>query len=524
MIDPKANIHGIVEDMYGGLSSWEKVSHHFSGVPMSPSYVDGIVYRSNADGYYRRMVDNGLYNIRWWGVVPNQDTFWDSHFASAIDSIPDGDTLFIPAGTYPLANTLDIYRPVNILGRGSQNKTILRTRPGHVGVRIRKEARGCTYQGFLVWGQGGVTTDGKDAQGNPSTEHLDYDHHGIFIDGVVTLRDIGAKAHSGHGIVHFGNISDTSNPSDSSNSKLYDCYSYENNGSGYVAYGPDANAIKYFACSSSDNGMHGFLDASFLGVTWFGPMCHYNAMGDYYSTGANARTTNIGQYGEGGSPPSKYASVHCNVIGGINESSQQGGLRLAGNIMKGSMWWGNIRFEEDIIKFDTVNFSNLGTGANWGYSIPQGEAIGFAGIGATLGSHEDSYQRGLGRGDQRTVENPVFYSQASMLGGRYYSSTGGDVRTFLGMAPYNRVVYLPGDYYINKNYTPHSPAGWRCFAEGEGNLAQWRAEGAGRGTLAQRPSSLHADDAGWQYFVTDQNRWDTWNGAAWQKGPTLTNA
>lgn len=125
----------------------------------------------------------------------------------AVDTVPNGTTVVVAAGTYDENVTIDTAN-VTILGAGSDEVTIDVTNAGDVR-GINAKADNLTLSGFTLVGPGG---DGKQGihTGSPPHENLhvrdvvvkDFDRNGIDVHGVdgVVLTNVEAHNNSGVGI------------------------------------------------------------------------------------------------------------------------------------------------------------------------------------------------------------------------------------------------------------------------------------------------------------------------------------
>ncbi len=226
---------------------------------------------------------------------------------SFINRLPEGfaGSLYIPAGNYQLAREIKLYRkPVFLHGDNGTifgNSTKLIFPYNSNGIVI--DRGGASLQETIIERICLVGTGGDGSNGN-----------GVRSNARMKLRDVTMKSFSQNGLLIWANMDEGG---DASGSIIQSCHALENNHDGFLAGRVDANCILFINCDARDNGRYNFNEDSFLGNTYISCMAHYGKQGDFFVRDkGNARSTFVGCYTEGGSPPSQLSPKSV-VLGGL---------------------------------------------------------------------------------------------------------------------------------------------------------------------------------------------------------------
>lgn len=288
----------LVKDVYG--TTW-KVRQRI-GIAVSPP---------SANAYYAYVkageptAGGEVYavNVQERGVLPANTAQQNStNLQALINSYPEnsGGSIYIPSGDYNFSTHISLQkRPLHIFG---DNGTIWGK---GTNLYFPKE-----QAGMLIVANGAIIENLALIGGGNQTEWMD----GILIRGIVTLRGVYVKGFY-NGIEAACNI--TTEGTNCSGMLIEKCFAIENTNNGFHFQGEDANAITVIGCDSRDNKGYGFYDGSFLGNYFVGCMAHDNVKGHYFVRDkANARSSFISCYGEGGSPVNSF-SPKTTVQGGF---------------------------------------------------------------------------------------------------------------------------------------------------------------------------------------------------------------
>lgn len=105
---------------YAKTDYWQEYPGQAGQIPMSDSYVDGIIYKKYNNLYYKRVYEDAI-NVKWFGAIGDgyaNDTTAFQDALALLHKFRRG-VLFCPMGTYQIAAELEITIPwVGIKGEG----------------------------------------------------------------------------------------------------------------------------------------------------------------------------------------------------------------------------------------------------------------------------------------------------------------------------------------------------------------------------------------------------------------------
>jgi len=241
-------------------------------------------------------------------------------------------TIVLPDGDWNFANTILLNKSINIEGSGNTN---LSFKP-NVGA-------------FLVNGICGLKNMNIFAGGpRAGTSAIRIQAHGI-----VKLEDLFIKNFGGYGVSISADINSGTNASfcKVDSVQVAEC------GGGFYTSGGDANQILFSHCDARDCDTWGFNDESFLGDQFVACMCHANHAGHYKATAANNRSTFLGCYGEGDSPPNQLAG-NAVWIGGISPNGfilNDRAFTISGKYLSSASFGDTVKINENGFEFPQEN-------------------------------------------------------------------------------------------------------------------------------------------------------------------------
>lgn len=258
----------------------------------------------------------------------------DSYWAQAVAVLgAKGGDIALPVGCLFFAHTIDLKTRLNIRGQDG----------GQAGEPVSKLVFAPNTEGIVVHrydtGPGNVVL-------NPPTSPADGSIiEGVSLYGSGTVGN-GIRLHARATIQQvtvqgFGenciNIEASSGPPSGHGNannwvvnvvRLTGC-----GGSGLRIQGADTNAGISTMVDAEGNHRYGIEDNSFLGNLHNQPLTADNWLGGYRVSNANARTTFVNPYAEGGQPPSLMTPL-TTVIGGMQNPGMTGGpMVIAGGVI-----------------------------------------------------------------------------------------------------------------------------------------------------------------------------------------------
>ncbi len=339
--------------------------------------------------------DTGVVNVIDYGADPTGVADSLLAFQDAIDSYADSGrvVIVVPQGIYYLSDTLEIGRPVHMVGAGNHYITgsTLVFKTGKEGIRILYQGDvsgggsrsiiesllvepltgtvawvadtpnyvpgvsaviATTYSGFVFEAISGThagsieptwpTVEGDTVTETGVADPVTWEAHyiaGVKLFAAATIENVTATSFPGDGFSVFASTGDGNN---ANGFGIHNSFATSNAGWGFFTQGADSNGGLIQNCTSFTNGIGGFQDNSFLGNTYVANVTEANVIYAYYvaATATNNRSTFLGNYAEGGQTSSINGSAM--FIGGIQESGVYG----TGNILRNA-WSNNLYFRDD---------------------------------------------------------------------------------------------------------------------------------------------------------------------------------
>lgn len=269
---------------------------------------------------------------------------------------PSGPAIYFPNGVYRCDTTIQLKKSVRLYGNGSgllyDSVAQLVFPAGTTGILIHAyNTINNTTEGTPTTSGSASIIEGLRIIGGRGTADA-YGGHGIRMRGMAEIRNCMVYNFEGNGYhIYAGAGFGGAIEGNCNLWRLRGCFALTNKGHGFYVEGADANAGGALYCNAIDNDGWGFWDNSFLGNGY--EFCHTesNALGAYKSIGANARTTFIQCYSEGGQPESEFL-LPTMVLGGLHGAGITSTSTYAG-------------FVDQHAKY--LRFTDAGYGANGGY-------------------------------------------------------------------------------------------------------------------------------------------------------------
>ena len=309
-----------------------------------------------------------------------------------------------------------------------------------------------------------------------------------------------------------------------------------NGGCGIYIQGSDGNQWNVFGSSVRENGFWGIWDRSFLGNFFYGTHGSHNGnhfnkfavngiphndlltIGSFKTSDTNAHSGWFGCYSEQGNQGPSYFEYNTVIIGGIHAAGITGsGFRQDGvsaNVLKVGDVVLSSADNEIILNYGTTGArplrlrrSGAGVGS-WSFGFVTGtdynNILGIPVQGTTI----------TGRQGQTRISNIAGSSSYNRFFGICKEQTTVSLTQYLSSSdPKDDLV---GDYLVVEKASGNNgigPMRYRCLVGG--SSPEYMPDDSGRGTDAQRPTSLLVMDAGWRYFSTTSKTSSMWNGTAW---------
>lgn len=539
-------------------------------------------------GRWIALFENDVINFKRMGAVADGSTDNHAILQGFLDNHPAGlpTNIYFPPGNYFFSDTITVAMRVNFTG---ETRTTFKFPAGVLGMHVTRSSSGEQYSVFdqlTLEAYGKDAADGKDENGNKSTDNDDYHFHGCLVTAVSTFRDVNIGGFSGCGLVVYGELSAGF---DASLSRFENIKLSSNNGHGVWVVGPDANQIHFSQIDARDNGRYGIYDQSFLGCMWYTCHCNNNAEGPYLCRNVTAQSTFENCYSEmydpnensnGFTHPSRFENTPAIIIGGLHGAGVVGGHQIAYHAQSETAF-GNMILRDGGIVFPLEGDNE---NALWRLGTPDVTERDNSGadnaVSLRHGRFDPDVMNFLRGGSYyygRLNATTAVAVRKLMVGGKL--QTG--VNTPADLDNYGLMQVYMGDRLINNNYNGKNPEGWVCTKPGMtstfpgtvtavkngptlyfsdiddiriGDIIEWNggryrileqdnnnpafytdpepsyaaspmpvsypypvftAYGVAKGTTAERPANLTADDSGWQYYDTDLSQHITWDGAAW---------
>lgn len=104
---------GILSSSSGKSVNYKEVTTWWDGSVMDDSKTDGTLYRKRGSTYLKLVYDSDI-DVSWFGAVGDGVTDDTVAIKNALSSIPKGQKLFFPSGTYVISDTLTLDRNISI--------------------------------------------------------------------------------------------------------------------------------------------------------------------------------------------------------------------------------------------------------------------------------------------------------------------------------------------------------------------------------------------------------------------------
>lgn len=463
-------LKGIVKigDGGGGVFFWDPAStaDDNTGTVIAPTGV--------ATGRWVRII-NGPWSVMWFGATGDGSTQSDgtriksdTAFQKALAAIPQGQTLYIPAGTYYFNAAIAVNHSINIRGAGvgAGRGTELNFADGVNGLQLAGNVQSNITDIALYGGwQFGTGTVG------------DALIHGIVVRGPVSIERVWIQGFRGDGINVYGSapaaIADTW--------RVSECTISMCGRHGLYAEGPDSNVGFVVSTNCVDNGNspsqdgYGFYDNSVSGCTFVACNTNSNRGGAYCVVQATAISAIINCYTEGGQPASQL-SGRTIVVGGTHESPMLGwkfqtdgmspimvNAEQGGQVTVGTPFLLGLQGATEQYPYH-LEFQTAAPYANW-------YALKYAALDSSTALAFSGQQAAEGPG-RAWVPNGIYVGAGSA---RVLVSTILDVNGHSANALPKRG--REGDIMINEYPVIDGVALWQCVSPGNGTttVATWRA-------------------------------------------------
>jgi hypothetical protein len=291
---------------------------------------DRSLWLDNGQGWFS--LGGEVFDVRAFGAQGDGKTDDWGAFHAAIDAMtseleedstsPYGRTLYVPPGTYRLAQTLILDRAIRLAGAGTGGPfgdSVLQVDAGIVGIIVGTAQPGIT-------GQPGRRGDGS------AIEHLRIEvasgsgsqrageSHGIWLQARATVRDCQVSAFAGDGI----HVEADGDDGDATGWVVAATRIQRCGGSGLAARGTGAGGGTCTALTAIGNAGWAVLDAETRGNTFVQCRADGNGAGAFTSTGQANRGVFVGCASESGQGRSVFAAGTI-VVGGDHQAGYEGG-------------------------------------------------------------------------------------------------------------------------------------------------------------------------------------------------------
>lgn len=439
-----------------------------------------------------------IYNLLDWGVKANGTSF-DNHsiVQGLINSIGNTENVVIrwpsASNTYYLSDTLLIEnKQIHLLGDNVGTKLLFPA--GKVGIHLTRSSPGTTDYSILenlyIQAAGKDANDGKDDEGNPSTNYEEhYHYHGLSIGCVCKIRNVHVHDFSGHGFDLRGSISGYG--TNVSFAILESILAQQCHGNGIYIGWDDANGINFINIDMRDNDNYGVYDQSFFGNTFIGGGFHNNDMGHIYISNPIAESCFFGTYFEEGSPAS-YAAGRVLIHGGYQGSDWVGDnvqvMRGANTeklyIKKYQGTYKQIGFDKDSngepqqifdggggYKFAMRSTDSAHTVTNYTQKFG----------GDSIPLYDNLWQM-VGWGAKYTYRNHIRSIRHAAHGFAHLFVGESFIQCAPDTASLEQMPYFPNDLIRNSAWTPNNPSGWLCVEHGTFGVYGEGCKGTSTGT------------------------------------------
>lgn len=287
-----------------------------------------------------------VFDVRAFGAIGDGTTDDWPAFSGAIEAMTTaldadstsayGRTLYVPPGTYRLAQTLVIDRAIRLVGAsgiGPNTDSILQVDAGIIGILIAAVDPALTGDpgrrgdGTIVERLRIVSSPPPDGARTPSrsaksvTAEADPNViHGIWVQARASLRDTCVEQFSGDGIRI--EIAGTDNTIPVANWDVHNCWVAACGNHGLAVAGMGSGTARLV--NATKNGKWGVIEGSTGGSTFL--QCHAadNGSGAFSSSNAQSRSLFIECIADAGQPRSAFAN-NTIVVGGAFAGGYGGG-------------------------------------------------------------------------------------------------------------------------------------------------------------------------------------------------------
>jgi len=304
---------------------------------------DILIQPTSGGGYWKRIVDQGYYNVKWFGAkaslrtsttpFDNIDAFEKAaSFALKIYeyNTPNsfGSRVFIPGDKdyYYISRTWVWAGPMEVFGESGVSGDQA------MGTKIRVAAG---QKGFVIKFRDPVTHAVKAPYSSIKNLLLYSDDfatpavntaiHGIDAISILNCYKVSVKGFTGNGFNIYGNLfvnSEDPTQGNSSMSEFYSCSAASNGQHGFAIEGEDAQVCTFIGCDSRNNKNWGFFERSTYGNTYITCVTHSNGTTVAQGQGGGFTINN------GGINSSLFLNCYSEADQNGNTSATNYGLRI----------------------------------------------------------------------------------------------------------------------------------------------------------------------------------------------------
>lgn len=458
-----------------------------------------------------------------FGAVGDGETDDYDAFEAAIDFLPErGGELRIPVGVFYLSQTLNITKPIKIVGMGTgQNPGVVGATsypfPDYFhgstllfaanipGIVFHTYNTGELYsvvsalpmaERFAEQSSHHSTMRDLNIASNAAVDTLggipvaaaDADANGVIVRTRVFFDNLWISRFGGHGLLVSASAgADDALLGNASLATFRNVASWQNGGDGFNVVGRDANVMLFDCCDSSYNGGWGYYDGSLTGNTYNTCQTNINNkrlaasatanIGSWKVTGGVNATKILGCYGEAAGGYISDLAQTVTVEGGQYSSEVFHPENCPATVISAGLAFRRAYRAKNELGDATVN-SGIG----------RDETGSAANVALWFGSTDQSalsdqykfvYNLAGKRWEQRYSTTPIAEWPAgganwrtttvfapSYPNGIFLGSAGAGPRIFYGTAAPVAGDWQRGDMVINSNAAVGAPAFWQCVTSG----------------------------------------------------------
>ena len=286
-----------------------------------------------------------IFNVQAFGAVADGVTDDWPAFHAALEAMtsdlnldstsPFGRTLYVPPGTYRLAQSLVIDGEISLTGSGGggpYNDAVLQFDPGIIGVIVEgrtpnitgaRRGNGTIIERLRIRAAAEEIAAATDGEGAPEEPATSLPAHGILLRARATVRDCTVAAFNGDGI-HVELPPGATTQDGPGNWEVHNCLVAECTGHGLYVSGTGAGSGLCSLLRAEGNGQWGIYEDSSLGNTYLGCRAGANARGPFRSGGGTNYSLFLGCTSTDGQPRSSFGNATI-VVGGDHAAGYQGG-------------------------------------------------------------------------------------------------------------------------------------------------------------------------------------------------------